>query len=82
MFSATKAAALIPVQTEVMDAALVKGVINALHASQPHAPAVNDISTSTLIKYLVQRIGPDEMIGATHTHNPLDMNTIVTHMSS
>ena len=60
----------------------MQGVISALHLSQPHAPAVNDVSTSALIKSLVQCLIPAEMIGATCTCNPLDMNTIIICMSS
>ena len=47
-----------------------------------YTPAVNDVSTSALIKYLVQRLVPAELIGAARTRSPLDMNTIVTRMSS
>ena len=37
---------------------------------------------SALIKYLVQRLVPAELIGAARTHSPLDVNTTVTRMSS
>ena len=51
-----------------------------MHLNWPHAPAVNDVSTSALIKFLVQCIIPAEMIGAARTHSSLVMNTIITCM--
>ena len=47
-----------------------------------YAPAINDVSTSALIKYLVQHLIPAELIGAARTRSLLDMNTIVTRVSS
>ena len=67
---------------QVVDAALVQSVINVLHLRQPHAPVVNDVSMSAITKYLVQCLVSAEMIGAAHTRNPLDINTIISCMSS